>query len=114
MALVLFMTTLNSNTTSKAAISYSQFSKLVAAGKIASVDYDPQTGRISGKFTRPQKRETEFTSAGPNNDLQSSELKQLRDQKVDIHYTRETSNTRGSRSSSISCPSPRSSVSSSG
>ena len=91
-ALVLFMTTLNSNTTSKAAISYSRFSKLVADGKIASVDYDPQTGKISGKFTQRLRNETEFTSAGPNDDLQSSELKALRAQNVDIHYTRETSN----------------------
>ena len=68
-ALVLFMTTLNSNTTSKAAISYSRFSKLVADGKIANVNYDPQTGKISGKFTQRLKNETEFTSAGPNNDL---------------------------------------------
>ena len=91
-ALVLIMTTLNGNPSPKVAISYSQFSKEVAAGTVKSVNYDPQTGKMSGKFTKPVGGQLEFTSAGPNNDLQATEIKQLQTQGVDVHYTRETSN----------------------
>ncbi len=89
--LVLFVTTLNSPSTSKADISYSQFSKQVAAGNVKSVKYDPQTGAISGEFTKEIDGQREFSSSGPNDDLQATELKALKDQGVDVKYTRESS-----------------------
>ncbi len=91
-AIVLFMTTLNGDPVAKAPLSYSQFSKAVAAGNVKTVDYDPQTGAIGGKFSEPVNGRAEFTSEGPNDDLASTELKKLADQKVDVHYKRETSN----------------------
>ena len=91
-ALVLFTTTLNRDTASKANISYSRFVKEVSKGRIKSVDFDPQTGKITGKFTTKIDGQTEFTSAGPNDDLQPAALKDLAAQGVDVKYTRETSN----------------------
>ena len=91
-ALILFATTMNNDTSSRAKLSYSQFSKSVADGGVASVDYDPQSGAISGKFTKAVGGQTEFNSEGPNNDLQPSELEQLEKQGVDVHYSRKKSN----------------------
>ena len=42
-----------------------------------SVSYDPSNGNISGEFKTPQDGKTEFTSSGPNDDLQPAELKNL-------------------------------------
>ncbi len=87
------MTTIRTDTTTRSDLSYSEFSTAVADGKIKSVDYDPDTGKISGKFTKPTADgATEFTSSGPNNDLQPNELKALDAQGVDVKYTREGSN----------------------
>ncbi len=89
--LVLFVTTLNSNSTTKADISFSEFSQQVTAGRVASVQYDPQSGAITGKFTKEIDGQREFASSGPNDDLQASVLKSLEDQGVDVKYTRESS-----------------------
>ena len=91
-ALALFTTTLNSGTKGAATISYSRFVSEVAKGRIKSVVYDPQTGKITGKFTQKIDDQTEFTSSGPNDDLQPGALKELAAQGVDVKYTRETSN----------------------
>ncbi|MGZ4796771.1 MAG: ATP-dependent metallopeptidase FtsH/Yme1/Tma family protein, partial [Acidimicrobiia bacterium] len=91
-AVVLFMTAVGSNDTPKASLSYSAFTKQVDAGHVRSIEYDPNSGKINGVFTEPIKNRTEFTSAGPNNDLTPNDLKDLRAKGVDVHYTRETSN----------------------
>ncbi len=57
-----------------------------------SVSYDPSNGNISGEFKTPQDGKTEFSSSGPNDDLQPTELKNLKEQGVDVKYVRESSN----------------------
>ncbi len=92
-ALVLFMTTLRSDNGTSAKLSYSQFSNAVTDGRVKTVNYDPDTGKISGDFVRPNNNgATSFTSSGPNNDLQPTELKELSQQGVDVTYHREGSN----------------------
>ena len=91
-AVVLFMTAVGSNDTSKLSLSYSKFTTQVNEGNVTKVDYDPNSGKISGQFKQPVQSRTQFTSAGPNNNLTDNDLADLRKKGVQINYVREGSN----------------------
>ena len=91
-AVVLFMTAVGSNDTSKVSLSYSAFTHQVNEGNVSKIDYDPNSGKISGEFDQPVKGRTQFTSSGPNNDLTDNDLADLRKKGVEINYVREGSN----------------------
>ena len=63
--------------TPKADLSYSQFQKAVDAGEIKTVQFNPENGKITGEFKTAQGGKKEFTSSGPNNDFQQTEIAQL-------------------------------------
>jgi cell division protease FtsH len=79
----------------KAELSYTQFTKAVDEGKIRSVEFDPSNGKIAGTFKTPQGNKKEFTSSGPNNDFQQSEIQRLAEKGVNFKYVREGSNIFG-------------------
>ncbi|MCJ7672866.1 MAG: ATP-dependent zinc metalloprotease FtsH [Acidimicrobiia bacterium] len=78
--------------TSAKELSYSQFTDAVRAEDVKKVDYDPESGKITGAFTSERDGTPEFTSEGPTNDLPESTLKLLKAQGVDLNYQREGSN----------------------
>src|SRR6476469_5965084 len=49
-AVVLFMTAVGNNDTSKVSLSYSKFTHQVNEGNVTKIDYDPNSGKISGQF----------------------------------------------------------------
>ena len=74
-------------------LTYSEFSKAgEPTATMKSVSYDPSNGNITGDFKTAQDGKKSFTSSGPNNDLQPTELKNLADQGVNVKYVRESSN----------------------
>src|SRR3954447_24434244 len=91
-AVVLFMTAVGSNDTSKVSLSYTKFTNQVNQGHVTKVDYDPNSGKISGDLSEPLNGRTQFTSAGPNNNLTDNDLADLRKKGVQINYVREGSN----------------------
>ncbi|MGZ4689409.1 MAG: ATP-dependent zinc metalloprotease FtsH [Acidimicrobiia bacterium] len=89
---IFLFTTVRTDTPARANLTYSEFTKAVDKGTVKSVSYDPSNGKITGEFTSAQDGKKEFTSSGPNNDLQPAQLKSLAKQGVDVKYTRESSN----------------------
>jgi cell division protease FtsH len=88
---IFLFTSVRTSNTDKASLTYSQFTEAVAKGEIKSVNYDPSNGKLSGEFKTAQDGKTEFTSSGPNNDLQENQLKNLAKNGVDVKYVREGS-----------------------
>jgi cell division protease FtsH len=76
----------------KLEISYSQFKGFVRNEKVESVDFDPGSGNLTGKFVDEQDGKTEFSSSGPNDDLPEEDLALLEDHDVDLDYKRQESN----------------------
>jgi cell division protease FtsH len=89
---IFLFTTVRTDSPAKADLTYSAFSKAVSQGEIKSVSYDPSNGHITGDFKTEQDGKKSFTSSGPNDDLQPTELKNLAKQGVDVKYVRESSN----------------------
>ncbi len=73
-------------------LTFSQFTNAVQNENVKSVDYDPETGKISGELKSERDGTKDFTSEGPTNDLPASTLKLLKAQGVDLNYQREGSN----------------------
>ena len=73
----LFFFNFGRTSTSKADLSYSQFQKAVDNGTVQSVEFDPTNGKITGTFKTAQGGKKEFTSSGPNNDFQATEIARL-------------------------------------
>jgi cell division protease FtsH len=86
------MTALGSNSTPTASLSYSSLTKAVADGKVRSIQFDPNSGKITGNYTAPVNGKSQFSSSGPNNNLTETDLREFKKQGVDVHYTRESSN----------------------
>jgi cell division protease FtsH len=76
----------------KAEISYSQFKGFVRDDKVESVDFDPGSGKLTGKFVDEQDGKSEFSSSGPNDDLPEEDLALLEEHDVDLDYKRQQSN----------------------
>jgi cell division protease FtsH len=89
---VFLFTTVRTDSPARANLTYSEFTTAVNKGKVKSISYDPSNGHITGEFTSAQDGKKEFTSSGPNNDLQPGQLKNLEQQGVDVKYVRESSN----------------------
>ncbi len=83
---IFLFTTIRTDTPERASLSYTEFSKTVSDGNVKSVSYDPSNGNITGEFKTPQDGKTDFSSSGPNDDLQPTELKQLKDQGVNVEF----------------------------
>ncbi|MDQ6854174.1 MAG: ATP-dependent zinc metalloprotease FtsH [Actinomycetota bacterium] len=81
--------------TPKADLSYSQFQKAVDAGEIKTVQFNPENGKITGEFKTAQGGKKEFTSSGPNNDFQQTEIAHLQEKGVNFKYVRDSSNIFG-------------------
>jgi cell division protease FtsH len=81
--------------TPKADLSYSQFQKAVDAGEIKTVQFNPENGKITGEFKTAQGGKKEFTSSGPNNDFQQTEIARLQEKGVNFKYVRDSSNIFG-------------------
>jgi len=89
---VFVATSMRGSTTETDELSYSEFTAAVQADEVKSIEYDPTNGHISGEYRQPQDGTTEFTSSGPNDDLQEAQLAELEKQGVDVDYVRTTSN----------------------
>ena len=70
--------------TSKADLTYSQFVAAVDDGKVKSIEFNTDTGAITGVYVKAQGGKSEFASTGPKNDLPNAELAALKDKGVDI------------------------------
>ncbi len=91
----LFFFNFGNTETPKADLSYSQFQKAVDDGEVRSVQFDPENGKITGEFKTEQNGKKEFTSSGPNNDFQETEIARLDEKGVNFKYVREGSNILG-------------------
>jgi len=80
---------------SKAELTYSQFQKAVDDGNVKSVEFDPENGTITGEFKTEQGGKAKFTSSGPNNDFQETEIARLEEKGVNFKYVREGSDILG-------------------
>jgi len=90
------VSSLASNGSSKADLTYTQFSQQVDSGNVKSVEFNKSTGEINGTFTSPQDGgKKEFTSSGPKNDLPSAMLNTLQKKNVDVKYVDQGSNLLG-------------------
>src|SRR2546421_67768 len=84
----LFFFNFGRTSTSKADLSYSQFQKAVDNGTVQSVEFDPTNGKITGTFKTAQGGKKEFTSSGPNNDFQATEIARLQEKGVNFKQIR--------------------------
>jgi cell division protease FtsH len=73
-------------------LTYSQFIDRVEAGDVASVEFNKDTGDITGKFKQPVDGTKDFVSSGPAQDFQENTVDLLQEQGVDLTYTQESSN----------------------
>ena len=81
--------------TPKANLSYSQFQHAVDDGQVKSVQFNPDSGSITGEYKTAQNGRSQFTSSGPNNDFPQAEIQRLQDQGVKFKYVRDSSNILG-------------------
>jgi cell division protease FtsH len=70
-------------------LTYSEVRQAVRDDEVESIEYDPSNGSITGKFTDEQDGKDEFSSSGPNDDFQESDLQLFREHGVDVKYKRE-------------------------
>ena len=91
----LFFFNFGRTTESKADLSYTQFQKAVDNGTVESVEFDPTNGKITGTFKTAQGGKKQFTSSGPNNDFQATEIARLEEKGVNFKYVREGSDILG-------------------
>ncbi|HUF85640.1 MAG TPA: ATP-dependent zinc metalloprotease FtsH [Acidimicrobiia bacterium] len=73
----------------KKELTYSQVREAVRDDEVESIEYDPSNGNITGKFKDEQDGKDEFSSSGPNDDFQESDLTLFREHDVDVKYKRE-------------------------
>src|SRR6266571_5268408 len=91
----LFFFNFGRTSTPKADLSYTQFQKAVDNGTVKSVEFDPESGKITGTFKTEQGGKTQFTSSGPNNDFQATEIARLQEKGVNFKYVRAGSDILG-------------------
>ena len=94
-ALAFLVSSLASSSSSKADLTYTQFTKAVDAGNVKSIEFNKSTGAINGVFKEPVDGKKEFTSSGPKDDLPAAELRTLQQKGVDIKYVDNGSNLLG-------------------
>ena len=73
-------------------LSYSQFLTAAEAGEVATVEYDPDLGTVTGTFKAKTDGTKDFTSEGPTNDLPEKDLTLLDERGVNLEYKRAGTN----------------------
>ncbi|HEX6310960.1 MAG TPA: ATP-dependent zinc metalloprotease FtsH [Acidimicrobiia bacterium] len=73
----------------KVDLTYSEVREAVRDDEVESIEYDPSNGSITGTFTEPVDGKDQFSSSGPNDDFQESDLELFREHDVDVKYKRE-------------------------
>jgi cell division protease FtsH len=94
-AAAFLVSSLASNNSSKADLTYSEFVSQVDDGNVKSIEFNKSTGEINGVFETPVGDTKEFTSSGPKDDLPASLLRDLQQKDVDIKYVDQGSNLLG-------------------
>ncbi len=80
------VTTLNPGGSSKQELPYDGFLSAVRSNNVKSVKFNKSNGKITGVYKTAQGNNKEFTSSGPNNDLQESTIKLLQQKHVQFDY----------------------------
>ncbi|MGZ4800937.1 MAG: ATP-dependent zinc metalloprotease FtsH, partial [Acidimicrobiia bacterium] len=80
---------------SKADLTYSQFTTAVDNGNVKTIDFNKSSGAISGKFVEPVNGKSEFTSSGPKDNLPDTMLAQIKKKNIDFNYVDDGSNILG-------------------
>jgi cell division protease FtsH len=80
---------LASGSDDKVELTYSEVREAVRDDNVTAIEYDPSNGDITGTFESPQDGKDEFSSSGPNDDFQESDLELFREHDVDVEYQRE-------------------------
>ena len=80
---------------SKADLTYSQFTTAVDDGNVKSIDFNKSSGAISGKFVEPLDGKSEFSSSGPKDNLPDTMLAQIKKKNIDFNYVDDGSNILG-------------------
>ncbi len=73
-------------------LSYSKFLAAATRGEVKSVQYDPDTGAVTGVLEATANGTRDFTSEGPTNDLPEKDLTVLDEQGVNLEYKRAGTN----------------------
>jgi cell division protease FtsH len=94
-AAAFLVSSLASSSSSKADLTYSEFTKAVDAGNVKSIEFNKSTGAINGVFKTPVDSKKEFSSSGPKDDLPAAELRALQQKNVDVKYVDQGSNVLG-------------------
>jgi cell division protease FtsH len=81
------VTTLSPGGASKQELPYNGFLSAVKADKVKSVKFNKSNGKITGVYKTPQHGKKEFTSSGPNDDLQESTIRLLGQKHVQFDYS---------------------------
>ena len=80
---------------SKADLTYSEFTTAVDNGNVKSIDFNKSSGAISGKFVEPVDGKAEFSSSGPKDNLPDTMLAQIKKKNIDFNYVDDGSNILG-------------------
>ena len=80
------VTTLSPGGSSKQELPYDGFLSAVRSNNVKSVKFNKSNGKITGVYKTAQGNNKEFTSSGPNNDLQESTIKLLQQKHVQFDY----------------------------
>ena len=73
---------------SKKELTYSEVRAAVRDDEVRSIEYDPSSGNITGKFESEQDGKDEFKSSGPNDNFTEDDLALFREHDVDVKYKR--------------------------
>src|SRR4051794_9341896 len=94
-AAAFLVSSLAGSSSSKADLTYSEFTTAVDNGNVKSIDFNKSSGAISGKFVEPVKGKAEFSSSGPKDNLPDTMLAQIKKKDIDFNYVDDGSNILG-------------------
>src|SRR5215213_1878605 len=80
---------------SKADLTYSQFTTAVDDDNVKSIDFNKSSGAISGKFVEPVAGKAEFSSSGPKDNLPDTLLSTINKKNIEFNYVDDGSNILG-------------------
>ena len=94
-AAAFIVSSLAGSSSSKADLTYSEFTNAVDAGNVKSIDFNKSSGAISGKFVEPVDGKSEFSSSGPKDNLPDTMLTTIKKKNIDFNYVDDGSNILG-------------------
>ncbi|HEY3672472.1 MAG TPA: ATP-dependent zinc metalloprotease FtsH [Acidimicrobiia bacterium] len=94
-AAAFIVSSLAGSSSSKADLTYSEFTTAVDNGNVKSIDFNKSSGSISGKFVQPVGGKSEFSSSGPKDNLPDTMLAQIKKKNIDFNYVDDGSNILG-------------------